>query len=154
MVRVSNKKVGEKMLTILSDRLISHILGANTPEKASLFLKELMGNEERTVLAKRLSILFLLRSGFGSYVISQMLQVSTSTVNRIRIDIECGRYDNLLRALKSEGIGKASSDNFWNDIQDFIEAHLLYSGKKRSAFRNKMFRRMEDRERRKKAGKK
>jgi uncharacterized protein YerC len=154
MVRVSRKKVGDKMLQIMSDRLITRILRAHTVQDASLFLKELLGAEERMVFAKRLSIIILLRSGFGLYVIAQMLKVSTSTVSRVSLDIQNGRYANLITLLNKEGMGKESSDSFWHDLQEFIEAHLVYSGKKRSAFRNKIFRRMDEREQRMKAARK
>ncbi len=144
MVRVSSKKMGQKILEEISDRLLTRVIRANTAEHAAKLLNELLGDEERIVLAKRLSIVALLEHGLGPRSVAQILKVSTSTVMRVARDIEGGRYGALIQVFRKEK-GSVSTGAFLKNLVDFFEANLSLSNRQRSQLINRLMRENEKR---------
>lgn len=62
---------------------------------------ELFTPTERLMFAKRIAIVLLLEKGYTSYGIAQLLNVSDSTVSRLDVQRERGRFAHIARVLKN-----------------------------------------------------
>lgn len=119
MVRLNRNKLNTKQLDDLFQKLASTI-APQDPKRADEVLRELMGSEERIMLAKRLAAAVLLVEGVSMYRTGQLLKLSQSTVGHIAGKLECGQFDRTLRK-----IAKTKKDYF-----SFLEAldNVLHLG--------------------------
>ena len=69
----------------------------NNDSDVGNFLNGLLTKTEKIMLAKRLTVILLLDKGLPQHVISDELKVSISTVTRMSIGIDKGRYDDILK---------------------------------------------------------
>lgn len=120
MVRVNRNKLPKAELNKLFGQLNS-FFGKLTTSNADIFLKELLGPEERLTFAKRLAAIVMLREGYSMYRVSETLKVSSSTVDRINEKIANGSYDGLLKTLSK------NKTNYFA-ILDVIESILTVGG--------------------------
>lgn len=65
------------------------------------FLSEFLTPTEQMMLAKRLAVIFLLAQGFSIYRIQQILKVSPSTVARIKLQLERGKFKKIVASARS-----------------------------------------------------
>ena len=115
MVRLNKTELEPEQLDVLSKRLYKTI-GKLSAAGARDFLHELLGYEERVMLAKRLAAIVLLLEGNSRYRVSQLLKLSESTVNTYATWIEDGSYAELIHFL-----GKSKKDYFaFLDVLDNI----------------------------------
>lgn len=70
------------------NRIIARLDKSHTPE----FLSELLGAEEKMMLAKRLAAIILYIEGNSSYRVWTLLKISPSTADRIRLNYQIGKY--------------------------------------------------------------
>ncbi len=98
MVRLNRTKLTEKQLDALFTQL-STTIGKLSKNDAEYFLSELLGTEERIMLAKRLAIIVLLREGKTLYSIAHILKVSATTAEKIKTGLDSGKYAHLVSAL-------------------------------------------------------
>ncbi len=98
MVRLNKTQLSNDQLTKLADQLSKTFsqLGA---DKIELLLSELLGPEEKIMLAKRLAILILLLEGRSLYKISQILKVSPTTAEKIKKELDRGGFETLITIL-------------------------------------------------------
>ena len=68
----------------------------------NLLLEELLGAEEKIMLAKRLAIIVLLYRKQTLYFIAQTLHVSPATVSRVAILLQTGRYSHICKNFDSK----------------------------------------------------
>jgi len=108
MTQVSRYPVSKDVSARISDIFLKTITSLNTKNDLNLFFNEFLTPTEQIMLAKRLSIVFLLSKGYGYKSVSQVLHVSTSTVASVSI-----RYKNnalyrkyIDRIVKDEEIGQ------------------------------------------------
>jgi uncharacterized protein YerC len=66
------------------------------------FLSELLGEEERVMLAKRLAATIMFIEGHTLYGTAQVLHLSTSTVDRIYKDLSAGEYTFIIKNFKKD----------------------------------------------------
>ncbi|MCK4918439.1 MAG: helix-turn-helix domain-containing protein [Candidatus Pacebacteria bacterium] len=109
MARVSKEKLKKKVLEQINFRLVDTIAKLETNSSAKDFINDLLGEEEKIVLAKRLAIIFMLQENISWYRISRLLKVSPSTVRKIVIDIDLKKYENILKIVKQ----KKNRITFW-----------------------------------------
>lgn len=95
MVRLNQNKLNKKQLDGLFLQLASTV-APRDPRHADAVLKELLGREERIMLAKRLAVAVLLIEGMSMYKTGQLLKLSPSTVEHIAKKVENGKLDNAL----------------------------------------------------------
>lgn len=69
---------------------------------AKLVFDELFTKTEKLMLAKRLAIILLLDQGESIYAIENTLKVSPSTVARISLAYEEGKFTNLIKEIKNQ----------------------------------------------------
>lgn len=99
MVHLNKHKISEKLLVDLFTRL-NETIARLDERQAGLFLNDLLGEEERVMLAKRLGIVVMIMEGYSMYRISRTLKVSPSTVEKIHTAIQQGAFSNVVPALK------------------------------------------------------
>ena len=114
MPHVSKKKLSDKQLYTLNKNF-SHWLDTLSKANTSVAVKSLLTDTEQIMLAKRLSIVFLLNDGLSVYKVSKMCSVTIPTVQRINMDIEKGRFSDLIAFWKK----KKQRDEMWELIETF-----------------------------------
>jgi uncharacterized protein YerC len=116
--RLVSKDVEERIFAIFIDCLVQ----VKTSSDVQKFIDDLLSPVEQTMLAKRLSIAFMLAKGYDHRTIGKTLRVSTTTVNKINW------------VLKNKGVGfrkvintivsKEQFDSFWQKIDDTLTSVL------------------------------
>ncbi len=106
MARINKDKLKKDQLDKLFNQL-NNTLGKLSTRDTNLFLSDLLGEEEKIMIAKRLGVIVLLLEGYSLNKISKILRVSTSTADRLKRDLENRKVDNLIRI-----IGKNKKDYF------------------------------------------
>ncbi|HVS79377.1 MAG TPA: Trp family transcriptional regulator [Candidatus Paceibacterota bacterium] len=116
MPHVSKKNISNKISLKIEERLLRVVTGLNSKKSAMLF--ELLTITEKTMLAKRLGIVFMLTEKRSFYEISEKLGVSTSTVSRIEDDMKRGAFKRLRIYFEKHREG------FWNSLEKFMRAGM------------------------------
>ena len=112
MARVSKEKLKKKVLEQINFRLIDTVSKLETNSSTKDFINDLLGEEEKIVLAKRLAIIFMLQENISWYRISRLLKVSPSTVRKVAIDIDFKKYENILKIVRQ----KKNKKTFWDGM--------------------------------------
>ncbi len=99
MANLSKRKLSDKQLLQISCQL-NVVLGKLSPDKTGPFLAELLGYEERIMIAKRFAMILMIEKGFSSYKISSILKVSTATAEKIAKKFDRGDYNQILSSIK------------------------------------------------------
>lgn len=120
MTNVSKRHLSKRALERLFGEL--NAVAAKLNESATNdFFHDLLGAEERVMLAKRLAIIVMVAESYSTYRIADKLKVSTSTVDRIKITYERGGYNRLLRLVRS-------SDRTYLDLWVTLDSILHLGG--------------------------
>ena len=106
MVRLNKHHLHEAQQQKLFTQL-STTLGKLSSDKTGLLLSELLGTEERIMLAKRLAALILLTENKSMYKTAKLLKLSPATTQKIKRQLEEGQYDQTISIL-----GKNKKDYF------------------------------------------
>lgn len=98
MVRLNKTKLSTQQLDSLFSQL-NKTLGTLSNNQTNYFLSELLGNEERIMLAKRLAIIILLLENKSLYRIADILKVSPTTAEKIKFKLDSGEFSHITVAL-------------------------------------------------------
>jgi len=98
MPHVSKKKLDSKTFEKIFRKLIAVLEHAQDQKKLTPLLNELLTKTEKIMLAKRLAIVLMLSGNTPQHRIAEALLVSPSTVTRMSLGIEVGKYD-LIRSI-------------------------------------------------------
>ena len=127
MTNISKNKLSDSHLEKLFNQFNKTI--GNLDQKTSdLFLSDLLGAEEKIMLAKRLSAVAMFAEGNSSYRVWQLLKLSPSTADKIRLDYENGRYKQLVKILK---MNKTKYLEFWQTLEIVLQAGMPPMGRGR-----------------------
>lgn len=102
MPHISSRKLDQVLLDKLLKKLVLIIGKAQDKNSLSPVLKELLTRTEKIMLAKRLAIVFLLSKKIPQDKISDLLKVSPTTVAKISLKMEMGKYNNILKVSAKE----------------------------------------------------
>jgi uncharacterized protein YerC len=83
MVRMNKNTLPDAKVRQL-DKQLTRILGEMEQARISGFLEELLGPEERLMLAKRLAVLVMLKEGYSNFRIADTLKLSPTTITNIK----------------------------------------------------------------------
>ncbi|MFH1602052.1 MAG: Trp family transcriptional regulator [Candidatus Shapirobacteria bacterium] len=83
MTQISKKFVKPETLEKTFDLLLASLLKSGGKADTKEFLEDLLTPTEKVMIAKRIAIAYLLLQEVDHRTISEMLKVSTSTINRI-----------------------------------------------------------------------
>lgn len=135
MVRINKSQLSEEQLAALFNQL-SGTFGKLNANETELILSELLGPEEKIMLAKRLAIILLILEGNSLYKISKILRVSPTTAEKMKTGLDTGKFDELVKVL-----GKNEKDYFkiLNALDNILHLGGIlphYNGIKRRKFQN------------------
>ena len=104
MPHVSKNELDKKTLGKIFGKLIAILSRAQNERKLSSILDELLTETEKVMLAKRLAIVLMLSGSTPQHRISEALKVSPSTVTRLSLAIEIGKYDLIRNISKKDRV--------------------------------------------------
>jgi Trp operon repressor len=104
MPHVSIKKLDPKFLEKLFGKLLSILEQAQNSNHLFPVVNELLTSTEKVMLAKRLAIILMLDSHIPQNRIVEILKVSPTTVAKMSLEIEIGKYEIILKTSKKEKI--------------------------------------------------
>jgi len=104
MVRLNKVKLSQEQLDEIFTQL-NNTLGKLSSKRTGLFLSDLLGLEERVMLAKRLAVIVMIQEGYSIYKISNTLKVSSAMASKIRLQFNTNHFDNLIKFLKGNKKG-------------------------------------------------
>ena len=126
MPHISQKRMDDKDFDKIYDQLISFFDTAGNKRKSDLLFREFLTDTEKIMFAKRLSILCLIDDGVSEHYISNILNVSPSTVNRILLKYEIGKFPYI------SGIIKKNKQKIWDCLEEIVRSSTeRYIGRKR-----------------------
>jgi uncharacterized protein YerC len=97
MTHISKKKLDNEVLDRLFIQLTGMFKAASKKEAVSGFTDEFFTKSERIMFSKRLAAVLLLSKKVPQHVITDKLNMSPSTISKISLDIERGKFDWTLR---------------------------------------------------------
>lgn len=97
MPHVSKRRLKKKTYQQINRRLIETFENAYDNKSFMKIFHELFTYTEKVMLAKRLAIIFLLSQEIPQHRIVDMLHVSPSTVARMSLCLETGKYDSIVK---------------------------------------------------------
>ncbi|HEY4505248.1 MAG TPA: hypothetical protein VJG67_00955 [Candidatus Paceibacterota bacterium] len=126
MPHVSNKKISEKDFVNIYNQLLSVFDVAGQKRASQKIFQEFLTDTEKVMFAKRLAIICMIIEGISIHYISETLFVSRSTVVRVSLGYEIGKY----RFIQS--IIKKNKTTVWQVIGNIISHGAeSYVGKRR-----------------------
>ncbi len=132
MTQISKYPVSKEVYNRVFEIFLKTVTGLYTKKTTANFLKEFLTPTEQVMLAKRLSVAFLLAKGYQHREISKILRVSTGTVNRVSISYKEGEYygEVIEKILKDE-----KTDEFWREVGTVVTGLLSSGGSKSGSWK-------------------
>lgn len=112
---VSRYPLGQRVKERIYGIFLETLADLSTSKDVGDFLEQFLTPTERIMLAKRLSIAFLLAKDYDARMISRILKVSTTTVSTVNYWIKHNQgslYHVIIRLLKKE-----KNEEFWGDLR-------------------------------------
>lgn len=104
MPHISSKKLTSNFSEKLFGKLIAILGRAQDKNHLSLVVDELLTRTEKIMLAKRIAVVLMLSNNIPQHKITEMLKMSPSTVAKMSLGVEIGKYDTILEISKREKI--------------------------------------------------
>ena len=127
MTHISKHKLKQEYLDKLFIQL-SKVTATLNKRNSSDFFDEFLGPEEKIMLAKRLAAIVMCIEGNSSYRISQLLHMSPSTTERIKLKYQIGKYTHIENILTKE---KGNYEEFWRMLDIILRAGMPPMGRGR-----------------------
>lgn len=127
MTQVSRLPLRKEIENRIFEIFLSSLARVRQKEEVESFIRDLLSPIEKIMLAKRLSIAFLLRKGYNQRTISKLLKVSLSTVNRVSLRIQLGGEG--FNKVIGDIITDEKRDDFWQKLDDFISEIVPVKGR-------------------------
>lgn len=99
MVRINQNELPKENLNALLQQFDA-LLAKLDKTATEIFLDEILGREERIMLAKRLATIILLSEGYSEYRVSRILRLSPTTTGKVASAMARGSYTGTLTILK------------------------------------------------------
>ena len=138
MTQVSRIPLRKEIEKRVYDIFLSSLARVHHKDQVETFIQDLLSPTEQLMLAKRLSIAFLLHKGYDQRSISRILKVSLSTVNRVSLRMQIGGVG--FKKIINEIIQNEKVDEFLNKIDDFIGRLVPPKGTNWSHWRHEQWR--------------
>lgn len=111
MPRVSQVLVDEDVYNDITDSFASLVSDLRKKEEAKVFLSDFLTKEEKLMLSKRLVLILMVKQGYSSNEIQDVLKVSRTTINLMRhwlsykkgINVGIDKLISIEKRNKSEG---------------------------------------------------
>src|SRR3989338_10752716 len=102
MPHISSRKLDPALLEKLLNKLITVFGQAKNRSSMQSFVNEILTPTEKIMLAKRLAIILMLSGNTPQHKIADALKVSPTTVVKISLEIEIGKFNSILNISKNE----------------------------------------------------
>lgn len=128
MSQISKKHVNNKVVERIFEIFVDFLIAVNNSEKAEIFLDNLLTKTEKVVLAKRLSIAFLLVNGYSTEQIKYLLRVSSQTVWTVKtwLGHEGKGLVKIINEIKNNKKNKLTMKKFFIMLEELLTP--IYSG--------------------------
>ena len=127
MVRLSEKRLRKNIFLKISDQLIDSLVDVNSRSSSKRFLKDILGDKERIMLAKRLAIIFMLERGYSFEAISKSVKVSLTTISKIWRKIKTKEIEFIPDKIRRE----RKKEKFWSSLEESLRFGLPPMGRGR-----------------------
>ena len=104
MPHVSKRKLDKETFDKIFKKLVLILEYAQNKKKFVSVLEEILTGTEKVMLAKRVAIVLLLLGDIPQYRISKALIVSPTTVAKMSLQVEEGKYDSIKNISTKEKI--------------------------------------------------
>lgn len=104
MPHVSRHKLNPELSRNIFRKFIATFERASQNHGISAIIEELFTDTEKIMFAKRIAIVLMLANKTPQHRIVDILKVSPTTVARISLQVEIGKYDMILKTSRQEKI--------------------------------------------------
>jgi len=118
MPHVSSKKLKKENLQKLYNEFSIALEKSAQKSWIKFFLNDFLTHTEKIMLAKRFAVIYLLSKDIPTSYIADSLCMSSTTILRMSLKYDIGRYSSLLRAIKKE------DKNIWIILEKILRAGL------------------------------
>ena len=118
MPHVSSKKLKKEHLQKLYNEFSSALEKSAKKSWIKFFLNDFLTHTEKIMLAKRFAVIYLLSKDVPTSYISESLCMSPTTIFRMSLKYEIGRYSFLLKTIESE------NKNIWKIFEKILRAGM------------------------------
>lgn len=118
MTQVSKRFVSKDIQQRIFEVFWESISLCKNKDLAASFLEDLLTPTEKIMLAKRVSIAFLLLKGYDYEAINQTLKVSDQTIWSVKVWLKSKGQG--YRKILDQILTGEKWEKFWNDLDDFI----------------------------------
>lgn len=118
MPHVSSKKLKKDILNKLYSQFGRACEKAARKSQAKFFLGDLLTRTEKIMFAKRFAVICFLSEGVPYSYISESLGMSYSTIFRMSLKYDIGKYTGLLKAIRKE------KSELWDILEKILRAGL------------------------------
>lgn len=127
MTQVSRIPLRKEIQNRVFEIFLISLAKVHKKEDVEIFIQDLLSPTEQMMLAKRLSIAYLLIRKYDQRSISKLLKVSLSTVNRVslRLQLNGEGYEKVFRGISQE----EKTNEFWQKLDDFINEIIPPKGR-------------------------
>lgn len=146
MAHISRHILSKKVKENIDKQLIEVLSKRWTRNAKSSVLYEIITDTERTMLAKRVSIIAMIAAGCSSYEIINALGVGSQTVARFTQKYKDGDFKNVVRILDRDEENN-NSTGISDTVELFLRGGIMPS---RTRMRSRSFKKMESTQRAKK----
>ena len=119
MPHVSSKKIKKEILNKLYSEFGKALEKSAQKSGAKFFLGDLLTRTEKIMLAKRFAVIYLLSKDVPVSYIAESLGVSYSTLSRMSLKHDIGKYSLLLKTLEEKG-----KTDIWEILEKILKAGL------------------------------
>lgn len=102
MPHVSSQKLDSTLLEKLFNKLVTTFEKAQSKKSLQLLVDEILTSTEKVMIAKRLAVILMLSGDTPQHKIADVLKVSPTTVVKMSLAVEIGKFDSILRISKQE----------------------------------------------------
>lgn len=102
MPHVSKRKMDADLFDSISVQLSKIFKLSNDKELTASLMDEIFTGTEQVMLAKRLASILLLRRNVPQHIICEKLKMSPSTIARLSLDINRGKYQTVFEIIKKD----------------------------------------------------
>lgn len=118
MPHVSSKKLKKEQLQKLYTEFSLALENSSRKSKTRFFLSDFLTRTEKTMLAKRFAVIYLLSKEIPVSYIADSLGMSPATISRMSLKYEIGKYSSILKSIEGE------NKNIWEILEKILKAGL------------------------------
>src|SRR3989344_423690 len=118
MPHVSSKKLKKEHLQKLYNEFSSALEKSARKSWIKFFLNDFLTHTEKIMLAKRFAVIYLLSQDVPASYIAEALCMSPSTIFRMSLKYDIGKYSSLLKTIREE------NKDIWKIFEKILRAGL------------------------------